>query len=137
MLQTIYGPLEPPAVGRRAASSRSTRRNSCRARRRRRTACRTPATCTSRKPAKRAAPQPCRLTVALHGCLQSAEILGTEFYTKIGVNEWADTNRIIVLYPQAHATTVAELPAQNALAPLNTNPHGCWNWWGYAATPST
>ena len=77
------------------------------------------------------APLPCRLNVALHGCLQSAEILGNEFYTKIGVNEWADANRIIVLYPQAHATTVAELTAQNFLSPLNTNPQGCWNWWGY------
>ena len=50
------------------------------------------------------AAQPCRLHVALHGCLQSAEVLGNEFYTKVGVNEWADTNGIIVLYPQAHAT---------------------------------
>ena len=48
------------------------------------------------------------------------------------VNEWADANRIIVLYPQAHATTVAELTAQNFLSPLNTNPQGCWNWWGYS-----
>ena len=78
------------------------------------------------------APQPCRLTVALHGCLQSAEVLGTEFYTKIGVNEWADANRIIVLYPQAHATTVSELSSQNSLSLLNTNPQGCWNWWGYS-----
>ena len=71
--------------------------------------------------------------MALHGCLQSAEVLGNEFYTKIGVNEWADTNRIIVLYPQAHATTVSELAAQNFLSLLNTNPQGCWNWWGYSA----
>ena len=78
------------------------------------------------------AAQPCRLHVALHGCLQSAEKLGDEFYTKIGLNEWADTNAILVLYPQAHATTVAELAIQNSLSPLNTNPQGCWNWWGYA-----
>ena len=31
-------------------------------------------------------------------------------YTKIGVNEWADANAILVLYPQAHATTLTELP---------------------------
>jgi hypothetical protein len=74
---------------------------------------------------------PCRVHVALHGCLQSAELLGAEFYTRIGVNEWADTNRIIVIYPQAHATTVAELP-QDFKSLLNTNPQGCWNWWGYA-----
>ena len=75
----------------------------------------------------------CRLMVALHGCLQSAEVLGAEFYTKIGLNEWADTNGIVVLYPQAHATTLSELSAQNALAPFNTNPNGCWNWWGYGS----
>lgn len=78
------------------------------------------------------AQQSCRVTVALHGCLQSAEVLGDEFYTKVGVNEWADTNRIIVLYPQAHATTVSELASQNSLSLLNANPQGCWNWWGYA-----
>jgi hypothetical protein len=78
------------------------------------------------------AAQPCRLIVTLHGCLQSAEILGAEFYTRIGLNEWADTNRIMVLYPQAHATTVAELPSQSPLSVFDTNPQGCWNWWGYA-----
>jgi poly(3-hydroxybutyrate) depolymerase len=79
-----------------------------------------------------AGPQTCRLAVVLHGCLQSAETLGSEFYSKIGVNEWADTNRIVVLYPQAHATRPSELPRQDALALLNANPYGCWNWWGYA-----
>jgi poly(3-hydroxybutyrate) depolymerase len=78
------------------------------------------------------APQPCRLAVVLHGCLQSAEVLGAEFYTKIGVNEWADTNGIVVLYPQAHATSVSELSALGPLASLNVNPNGCWNWWGYS-----
>jgi hypothetical protein len=57
---------------------------------------------------------------------------GDEFYTKIGVNEWADTNRIVVLYPQAHATDVSELASQNFLSLFNTNLQGCWNWWGYA-----
>ena len=78
---------------------------------------------------------PCRLHVALHGCLQSAEVLGSEFYTKVGLNEWADTNRIIVLYPQAHATTVSELSSQDFLSLFNTNLQGCWNWWGYGSDP--
>ena len=78
-------------------------------------------------------PAPCRLHIVLHGCTQSSEALGDEFYTKIGVNEWADANRIVVLYPQAHATTVAELPPQAGLTALiDANPYGCWNWWGYA-----
>ena len=78
----------------------------------------------------------CRLHIVLHGCTQSSEALGDEFYTKIGVNEWADANRIVVLYPQAHATTVAELPPQAGLtAAIDANPYGCWNWWGYAEDP--
>lgn len=79
------------------------------------------------------APQPCRPQIALHGCTQSAEVLRDVFYTKIGLNEWADSNRIIVLYPQAHATTVAELPPSLWLTGVaNINPNGCWNWWGYS-----
>ena len=79
---------------------------------------------------------PCRLHIVLHGCTQSSEALGAEFYTKIGVNEWANSNRIVVLYPQAHATTVAELPPQAGLtAAIDANPYGCWNWWGYAEDP--
>ena len=34
-----------------------------------------------------------------------------------GFARWADTNNIIVLFPQTAAT------------PLN--PQGCWDWWGY------
>jgi poly(3-hydroxybutyrate) depolymerase len=131
LLQTIYGPLQPPAIepaGQIVAFDQ-----------------------TEFAPGKAAAngllntgylyvpkacdpeaAQRCRLHVVLHGCLQSAEVLRDEFYTKIGVNEWADTNRILVLYPQAHATTVAELPSQDASSLFNTNPEGCWNWWGYA-----
>jgi poly(3-hydroxybutyrate) depolymerase len=74
----------------------------------------------------------CRLQVVLHGCLQSAEVLGDEFIRNIGVNEWADTNRIVVLYPQAHVIAVSELSSQNFLSLLDTNAQGCWNWWGYA-----
>jgi poly(3-hydroxybutyrate) depolymerase len=77
----------------------------------------------------------CRLHVALHGCLQSAELLGDEFYTKIGINEWAETNGIMVVYPQTHATTVSELASQNFVSLLHTNLAGCWNWWGYARDP--
>ena len=91
-----------------------------------------PVICSCRKPASRVPPQPCRLTVTLHGCLQSAEVLDTEFYTKVGVNEWADTNRIIVLYPQAPRDHGFGTAGANFPVLLNTNPQGCWNWWGYA-----
>lgn len=62
----------------------------------------------------------CGLHVAFHGCLQSAELVGVAFAADAGYNAWAETNRLVVLYPQARASK---------LAPLN--PLGCWDWWGY------
>ena len=76
--------------------------------------------------------QPCRLHVFLHGCLQSAEMLGDTFYRNVGVNEWADSNRVVVLYPQAHAVRVADFPVPKLTDLFNVNPNGCWNWRGYA-----
>ena len=85
------------------------------------------------KACEQGASEPCRLQIVFHGCKQSAETLGDVFYTRIGVNEWADTNRILVLYPQAHATRPAELPPGLAVwGLLYANPEGCWNWWGYS-----
>ena len=79
------------------------------------------------------APERCRLQVALHGCTQSAETLGDMFYAHVGLNEWANSNRIVVLYPQAHATTLSEMPSGLLrFGPTAPNPMGCWNWWGYA-----
>ena len=86
-------------------------------------------------PAACAAGEPCALHVVLHGCQQTRELLGDTFYTTIGMNEWADSNRIVVLYPQAHSVQRADLDAaypnrwfRNSFA---VNPKGCWNWWGY------
>jgi len=62
----------------------------------------------------------CGLHVALHGCLQSAEHIGDAFAAGAGYNEWAEANRLLVLYPQV---------ASSRIAPLN--PMGCWDWWGY------
>jgi poly(3-hydroxybutyrate) depolymerase len=61
---------------------------------------------------------PCRLHVAFHGCNQSYSKVGDQFIRQANLNEWADTNRLVVLYPQAVAT-----PPTNGL--------GCWDWWGY------
>jgi poly(3-hydroxybutyrate) depolymerase len=63
---------------------------------------------------------PCRLHVALHGCRQGAEFVGDAFVRGAGYDRWAETNRIVVLYPQAK---------KSLLMPLN--PQGCWDWWGY------
>jgi hypothetical protein len=81
-------------------------------------------------PAACAKMAPCRVHIALHGCQQYA---GAPDYTGIppepkdldyveltGYREWADTNNIIVLYPQT---------APSGTVPFN--PKGCWDWWGY------
>ena len=133
ILQTIYGPLQPPAIpptGRivpfdqtefvpgKAAKANGMSDTGY---------------IYIPKECEAGAAQPCRLHVALHGCKQSAEVLREPlFYTKIGLNEWADTNKIIVLYPQAHATTISELPPQKFGTISDANLEGCWNWWGYA-----
>ena len=64
---------------------------------------------------------PCRVHVAFHGCRQQVARIGERFYRYSGYNEWAEANRLIVLYPQA---TNSDLP------PVY-NPRGCWDWWGY------
>lgn len=57
----------------------------------------------------------CRLHVALHGCKQNVATIGQQYVRNTGINRWADTNQIVVLYPQTGET------ATNA----------CWDWWGY------
>lgn len=61
----------------------------------------------------------CSLHVALHGCRQNISEIGNAFYTQTGLNEWAHSNNIIIVYPQAIQT------------PWLGNPKGCWDWWGY------
>jgi poly(3-hydroxybutyrate) depolymerase len=136
MLSTIYGPLQPPQKGQLSGrivpfdQTEFVPGNAAKANGMSDTGyLYIPKACEAV-----AAPR-CRLHVALHGCLQSAEVLSDEFYTKVGVNEWADTNGIIVLYPQTHATTVSQLSSQNFLSLFNTNLEGCWNWWGYGSDP--
>lgn len=79
-------------------------------------------------PASCASGQQCKVHVALHGCLQSQTSIGMKFVNNTGYNKWADTNGIIVLYPQtipdntSHTTS-----ASGSLA----NPNGCWDWIGW------
>jgi poly(3-hydroxybutyrate) depolymerase len=61
----------------------------------------------------------CKVHVALHGCVQSAESVGKQFIADTGYNEWAEHNHLLVLYPQVNKSQ----------APFN--PQGCWDWWGY------
>jgi poly(3-hydroxybutyrate) depolymerase len=60
---------------------------------------------------------PCKLMVTLHGCYQYYGLVGNALMDKGYLNEYADTNNMIVLYPQATTMT--------------GNPRGCWDWWGY------
>jgi predicted esterase len=64
----------------------------------------------------------CGFVLALHGCLQESALIGDKWVTEAGINEWADTNALIVLYPDTIATS----------APNPTNPNACFDWWGYS-----
>lgn len=64
--------------------------------------------------------QRCTLHISFHGCKQYAGAVGDAYAKGTGLNEWADSNDIVVLYPQTKAS---------AIAPFN--PNGCWDWWGY------
>lgn len=57
----------------------------------------------------------CRVHVALHGCKQNTGDVNQEFVAHAGYNKWADTNNIVVLYPQTGGKAV----------------NSCWDWWGY------
>ncbi|WP_168788555.1 poly(3-hydroxybutyrate) depolymerase [Paraburkholderia aromaticivorans] len=81
-------------------------------------------------PSKCDAGAPCSLHVTLHGCEQGQDFLpldspldgglffGTTFVRHAGYTQWADSNRIVVLFPQAQS-----IPG--------LNPYGCWDWWAY------
>jgi poly(3-hydroxybutyrate) depolymerase len=56
----------------------------------------------------------CGLVLALHGCAQSSSAIGETFAYDAGINEWADSNNFVVLYPQAIASP--------------GNLLGCWDW---------
>jgi poly(3-hydroxybutyrate) depolymerase len=71
----------------------------------------------------------CRLHIALHGCKQAQSYTplkgaalhyGTKFVRHAGYVETADTNGIVVLFPQ--------------VVPSPGNIFGCWDWWGYTGT---
>ena len=79
-------------------------------------------------PAACAAGETCKVHVALHGCVQNYATVGDKFVKNTGYTRWADTNHIVVLFPQtkvdnsSHATS-----ASGSLA----NANGCWDWIGW------
>jgi poly(3-hydroxybutyrate) depolymerase len=70
-------------------------------------------------PASCAAGAACKLVVALHGCLSGQYLLGDEFAKQGNLDTYADTNNLVILYPQAVSSI------------LPYNPEGCWDWFGY------
>lgn len=57
----------------------------------------------------------CRVHIALHGCRQNNTDVGDAFARGAGFNRWADTNNLVVLYPQTGKGAT----------------NSCWDWWGY------
>lgn len=56
-------------------------------------------------------PSRCRVHVMYHGCNSGVAVVGSAIYTHAGFNYWAETNNIIVLYPQTEGSR-------------------CWDWTG-------
>lgn len=71
-------------------------------------------------PANCASSNPCTLHIAFHGCKQDEAAVGDDFIENTGYNKWADTNSMIILYPQTEKSYVDP-----------SNAYGCWDWWGY------
>jgi poly(3-hydroxybutyrate) depolymerase len=63
----------------------------------------------------------CGLHVSFHGCNQNYESADDAYYGNGGFNTWAESNNLIVLYPQAASDQSA-------------NPEGCFDWWGFTGS---
>ncbi len=64
----------------------------------------------------------CAVHVVLHGCKQGAALIGDKYYARTGYNQMAESNNLIMLYPQVQPSNDAPL-----------NPEGCWDFWGYSS----
>jgi poly(3-hydroxybutyrate) depolymerase len=79
-------------------------------------------------PADCASGAQCKLHVALHGCQQGHATIGDKFVKNTGYTRWADTNQIVVLFPQAKVDSSSRSTAASGMLP---NPNGCWDWIGW------
>jgi poly(3-hydroxybutyrate) depolymerase len=64
--------------------------------------------------------QKCKLHVHFHGCQQQYDSLKELYAKHSGFNKWAESNNIVVLYPQTKSSFFGP-----------SNPNACWDWWGY------
>jgi len=46
----------------------------------------------------------CKLHIAFHGCEQTQDLIGNAFAANAHLNEWAESNNIVVLYPYAKSS---------------------------------
>jgi poly(3-hydroxybutyrate) depolymerase len=79
-------------------------------------------------PATCAADAKCKLHVAFHGCTQNYATIGDKFVKNTGYTRWADTNNIIVLFPQARADTNSYATVASG---TQSNPNACWDTVGF------
>ncbi|MDT8991451.1 PHB depolymerase family esterase [Curvibacter sp. APW13] len=79
-------------------------------------------------PASCASGTQCKLHVAFHGCQQSTDKIGDKFVKNTGYTRWADTNNIVVLFPQ---TKIDNTSRQTAASGSLANPNACWDWIGW------
>ncbi len=70
----------------------------------------------------------CKVHVALHGCQQGYATIGDKFVKNTGYTRWADTNNIIVLFPQAKVDSTSRSTSASGNV---ANPNGCWDWIGW------
>ncbi|QDQ28374.1 poly(3-hydroxybutyrate) depolymerase [Chitinimonas arctica] len=113
ILKWIYGPLNPPSVtagGRLLAFDQSRFDPQGKATLGPIGYAYVPNACTTKQ---------CRVHVVFHGCHQGERRMGDRYARTTGYNELADTNNLIVLYPQ--------------VADSVRNPKGCWDFWGYTS----
>ena len=61
----------------------------------------------------------CRVHIAFHGCAQNRSATGDAFIHGSGFARWADSNDLVILFPQVAASPM--------------NPQACWDWWGYTS----
>jgi hypothetical protein len=71
-------------------------------------------------------PPPCKLHLALHGCTMNVQTIGNLFTAHAGYNAWADTNRMIVLYPQ----TTTDNKTYDTWSGRLANENACFDWIG-------
>lgn len=116
MLSFLYGPLEPKGA---VNPARFFKINQATASRAEALSLATeaivyvPTACEARR-------SECHVHVAFHGCKQTIPEVQDAYYRQTGHNEWAETNNIVVIYPQ--------VLVNNRLG----NSQGCWDWWGYS-----